>query len=105
MVKIKIVFTDVAKNHLKEIYQYYKKKASLKVAKSLKEKILSDIYRLKHHPELGNKEAFLTNLEKGYRKLIAGNYKIIYRIVNKEIVIDTIFDTRQEPEELITVLK
>ena len=102
---MKIIFTNIAKNRLKENYKYYKKKANQKVAKSIKEKILTDIHKLKHHPELGNKEVFLINLEKGYRKLIAGNYKIIYRIVNKEIVIDTIFDTRQEPEELLTGLK
>lgn len=97
---MKIVFTDIAKKRLRGIYKHYKNNASLKVAQSIKGKILTDIKKLKYHSELGNREDFLVNLGKGYRKLISGNYKIIYRVVEKGIVIDTIFDTRQEPIEL-----
>jgi len=105
VVELEIVFTDVAKRSLKFIYLYYRKKAGLKVAKSVKGTILADIQKLKRHSRIGNKEGFLQNLEKGYRKLISGNYKIVYRIVNREIIIDTIFDTRQEPIELLKGLK
>lgn len=97
---MKIVFTDVARNRLKEIYIYHKEVASVKVADSLKKKIIDSIRKLSTHPELGNEEPYLSHLRRKYRKLIIGNYKAIYRIIDNAIVIDTIFDSRQEPEEL-----
>ncbi len=97
---MKIVFTDIAKSRLKDIYLYYKQEASLKVAQSIKDTILYEIGKLKKHPALGNEEEYLSKLKQGYRKLIIGNYKAIYRIIESTIVIDTIFDSRQEPKEL-----
>ena len=102
---MKIIFTDTAKKHLKSIYQYYRKEASLKVAKSIKDNILTDIGKLKNHPQIGSEETFLSPLKQEYKKLVTGNYKVIYRIVDNYIVIDTLFDTRQEPKELLKKLK
>jgi len=97
---LKIFLTQNAKERLKEIYAYYKKEASLRIAKTIKNKIIKEIKKLSKHPELGNEEAALKFLNSGYRKLISGHYKIIYRILDAQIIIDTIFDTRQEPEKL-----
>lgn len=102
---MKIIFTAVAKARLKDIYIYYKQEASLKVAQSVKDKILDGIRKLKTYPELGSEESYLSYLKRGYRKLIIGNYKIIYRIIENEIVIDTVFDSRQEPEEMKIYVK
>ena len=38
-------------------------------------------------------------------KLIIGNYKVIYRIIEDTVVIDTIFDSRQEPLEMLRDVK
>jgi toxin ParE1/3/4 len=100
-----IVFTDIAKARLKDIYIYYKQEASLKVAQSIKDTIIDEIRKLKKHPELGNEEAGLSHLNHVYRKLIIGNYKAIYRIIDNTIIIDTIFDSRQEPKELTKEVK
>ena len=97
---MKIFFTQPAKEKLKEIYFYYKQAASTRVAKSVKNRILSDIKKLRKTPGIGNEEDALKFLERNYRKLISGNYKIIYRIIEKQIIIDTIFDSRQEPEKI-----
>ena len=102
---MKVVFTEVAKSRLKEIHTYYKREASPKVANSIKDTILHEITNLKHHPELGNEEAYLAHLKRGYRKLVIGNYKAIYRIIDEMIVIDTIFDSRQEPQEMAKEMK
>lgn len=39
---------------------------------------------------------------RGYRYLVEGNYKIVYKVYNeeKEILISTVFDTRQNPTKL-----
>lgn len=102
---MKIVLTDIARARLKDIYLYYKQEASLKAAKSIKDSIIREIYKLKKHPESGNEEAYLSHLNRGYRKLIIGNYKAIYRIIENTIVIDTIFDSRQEPKEMLKEIK
>ncbi|MEO5571469.1 MAG: type II toxin-antitoxin system RelE/ParE family toxin [Bacteroidia bacterium] len=97
---MKIFFTQLAKEKLKEIYLFYKRTASVSSAKSIKKKILSDIKKLSKNPRIGNEEDALKYLKLSYRKLISGNYKIIYRIIENQIIIDTIFDSRQEPEKL-----
>ena len=102
---MKIIFTDIARARLKDIYIYYKQEASLKVAQSIKDNIIHEIAKLKKHPELGNEEVYLSKLKRGYRKLIIGNYKAIYRIIENTIVIDTIFDSRQEPKEMAKEIK
>ena len=102
---MKIVFTNIAKTRLKDIYIYYKHETPLKVAQSIKDNIIDGISKLKKHPELGNEEVALSYLKQGYRKLIIGNYKAIYRIIDNMIVIDTIFDSRQEPKELAKEIK
>jgi toxin ParE1/3/4 len=102
---MKIVFTEVATARLKDIYLYYKHKASLKTAETIKANILSSIGKLKSHPEIGNTEEYLSHLKRGYRKLVIGKYKAIYRIIEDTIVIDTIFDSRQEPGEMSKSVK
>jgi len=35
-----------------------------------------------------------------YRYLVEGNYKIIYRIKDESIVVDSVFDCRQNPVKM-----
>jgi plasmid stabilization system protein ParE len=97
---MKITFSEVAIAQLKDIYNYYKSYASLKIAQSIKEKILSSVKLLKRYPKLGGEELTLTHLNRGYRRMVVGNYKIVYRIIDESIFVDAIFDARQAPEKL-----
>jgi plasmid stabilization system protein ParE len=97
---MKVLFTDIAVERLRDIYIYYKNRASLKVAQSVKDKIIDGISNLGTRPKIGNEESNLSYLKRGYRKLVIGNYKVIYRIVGDTVIIDTIFDSRQEPKEM-----
>ncbi|MGP8214587.1 MAG: type II toxin-antitoxin system RelE/ParE family toxin [Bacteroidia bacterium] len=97
---MKVVFTDIASKRLRDIYAYYKQEASLTVAKSVKGKIIGGIRNLETNPKLGSEETYLLYLKRGYRKIVIGNYKIIYRVIDSTVVVDTIFDSRQEPKEL-----
>jgi len=56
--------------------------------------------RLKGHPFLGQEEEFLKERGSGHRYLVEGNYKIIYKVIGKEVYITDIFDTRQGPEKM-----
>ena len=56
---------------------------------------------LKQYPQLGRVEEALSHLNQGHRYLLEGNYKIIYRLINPNILaITDIFDTRQNPDKL-----
>jgi toxin ParE1/3/4 len=95
---MKIKSTDKAKERLKEIYQYYKREASITIAKRIKDDILARIKILKEHKDLGPIDEQLKYLNLGHRKLTQGNYKIVYRAEKNTIYITDIFDTRQDPD-------
>ena len=42
----------------------------------------------------------LEKLNQDYRYIVIGNYKIIYRIYLNEVIINDVFDTRQDPEKM-----
>ena len=70
---MKLVWTDFAIRNLKDIFDYYSTKASKQVAHKIRRQILNN----------------------NHRYLVSGNHKLIYRIVGDEIIINDVFDTRQ----------
>ncbi len=99
---MKVVWTDLARSQLKEIYQYYKEVASVKVASSIRQKIFAKTSKLSKNAELGQEEFNPVVAEMNYRYLVSGNYKVIYRVAKKEkiILIASVFDTRRDPGTL-----
>lgn len=96
---LKIYWTDFAKNELKNIFDHYKKEASLHIARKLLIEITKETLKLTEQPEIGQREELLLNDSKDFRCLIFKNYKIIYWINLKKnwIEILDVFDTRQNP--------
>ncbi len=100
--ELKIYWTDFAKLELRKIFDFYKEKANLKIAKKIIEKITTSTVRLSNQPNMGAREPLLQNRKQEFRYLICDNYKIIYWH-NKEknrIDISDVFDTRQNPIKL-----
>ena len=97
---MKIKFTALAKSQLKDIYNYYQTNASKQIATKICNKIFEKIELLKTYKEAGSEEEYLRHLNSGHRKLICGNYKIIYRIAQNIIFITDIFDSRQNPNKM-----
>jgi len=99
---MKVIWTELAKVQLKQACQYYKEVAGSRVAKSIKSKIFEKTRNLSRNPEIGQHEQNALVAALGYRYLVSGNYKIIYRIEKEEkiVVIASVFDTRQHPDEL-----
>lgn len=98
---MKIIWTDFALKSLREIYFYYTNNVSKIIADKIKADIFNSIKQLKKHPNSGTTEFFLFHLGEGHKYLICRNYKILYKIINKNIYITDIFDTRQSPDYLI----
>lgn len=96
--KIDVYWTAQAKSDLKYIFDWIKEtsksvEAATKVRDSIVEKSLNI-----HFTEQYQIDEFLGE---PYRRMIEGNYKIIYEVVNsKEIKIVIIFDVRQNPVKL-----
>jgi plasmid stabilization system protein ParE len=54
------------------------------------------------HKELGKVEENNNVSGGGFRFLVSGNYKIVYRIIDsKSILIASVFDCRQNPEKMM----
>ncbi|HUH34233.1 MAG TPA: type II toxin-antitoxin system RelE/ParE family toxin [Moheibacter sp.] len=98
---MKIIWTDFAVNNLKDIFDYYKMKASYKIAHKIRKQILSSTKQLSNNPESGQIEFNLVKLNQKHRYIVCGNYKIIYKIKGKKIIINDVFDVRQHPIKMI----
>ena len=92
----KIIWTDEAKADLKDIYEFIRKE-SLQGAKN----VVFDIRNAPKSvcfPQQNEKEWYNNK----YQRIIVRNYKVLYRVEEsaKELIISTVFDTRQNPDKL-----
>ena len=60
-------------------------------------RIWKDIRELARFPFGGQVEPYLEHLGGGHRRLVVGNFKVIYRVANDTVFITDIFDARQDP--------
>ncbi|WP_422356147.1 type II toxin-antitoxin system RelE/ParE family toxin [Roseivirga pacifica] len=97
---MKVIWTDKAKSHVRDIYNFYSKKVSVSLAKRISLRITQKPKILTKQPQIGQKETLLREINPELRYLVEGNYKIIYLLTNTEIVIVSVFDTRQEPNKI-----
>ena len=97
---MKLVVTDPAKERLKDIHDYYKHKANLQIADKIKSGIIEKLKFVKEFPLTGQEEEHLIELNLGHRRMVEGNYKIIYRINQDIIYVTDIFDSRQDPSKM-----
>ena len=74
---------------------YYQRNGTKAYSSGLNNEVRETIALLKKHPFLGRKTEF-----DHVRVLIKGDYKIFYQIMEKEILILMIWDSRQDPTDL-----
>ena len=99
---LKIIWSEFAETQLDEIYEYYEKRASPRIAKKLLKGIINEPNKLIKTPQIGQEEELLKHRETEYRYLVYKNYKLIYSVdtENGFIKIADVFDTRQNPPKL-----
>jgi plasmid stabilization system protein ParE len=99
---VKIFWTDFAKEQLRNIFDYYKLKASPRVAKNLVTGIVEKANTLDFQKEIGQKEELLLSRKENFRYLIYKNYKVIYWFneTKNRIEISDVFDVRQNPTKI-----
>lgn len=97
---MEIIFTDQSLKSLTEILDFIRDSVSAERVDEIKNKIINKTDILLINPHVGQKEPNLEHLKAGHRRLIEGNYKIIYRIAENIIYITDIFDSRKDPEKM-----
>lgn len=75
---LEILWTQLAEEKLYDIFQYYKYKAGIKIAKKIIAKIVDQTLILEQNSKTGQIEELLVNRKYEFRYLVFGNYKIIY---------------------------
>jgi plasmid stabilization system protein ParE len=96
---MKVIWSGFAIKMLKEINLYYKERASIKLANSIRKDVFSATKQLHKYPLSGSEEQALKHLKQNHRYLVNGNYKIIYKPIKEGVLITDIFDTRQNPDK------
>ena len=95
------IFTRFAEQDLIEILDYFVEK-SPEYIPTLVKKVDIRLEELRQYPKKGR---VVPELEKksitDYRELIEGNYRIIYHIKEKDVLVLSIIDGRRNFEELI----
>ncbi len=98
---MRIKITDPAKDQLKRIYHYFRRRGNGKKGRQVRKDVLAKAKLLKDHPMLGQEEDNLKHLGQGHRYVpIKPFYKMIYRIIKPVIYITDIFDTRQDVDKM-----
>lgn len=98
---MKIIWSKFAETQLDEIYAYYEKEVSARVAKKIIIGIINESKKLIKTPLIGQEE-LLKDRAIHYRYFVFKNYKLIYSVddTNGFIKISDVFDTRQNPPKL-----
>lgn len=96
MVKRKIIWSKRASIKLFEILEFYSNRnKSQRYSAKLYQKFTKELSLLNRHPDIG----INTDFEQ-IKGLIVGNFIIFYEITFENILVHTIWDCRQDPNDL-----
>lgn len=95
-----LIYTEQALLGLEESLAFIAPKVSHEKLIEIRDRILDKADTLLTDPFKGQEEIYLESLGLGHRRLIIEHYKIIYRVVEENIYITDILDSRQDPEKI-----
>lgn len=95
-----ILWSDWSLRQLEEIHAFYAEEANSQVADRIIASILQTTRLLEQYPNGGQLEPSLDHLGQGHRRIVVGQYKVIYQVVEEAIRIVDVFDSRQDPERM-----
>ena len=101
---MKVVITKQALESLKDSMDFYIKEVGIpkEIISKMKSELLKRCKQLSIDPFLGQEESILSFLNLGHRRIIEGNFKIIYRIVDGQVIVTDFFDSRRNPSKAKT---
>jgi plasmid stabilization system protein ParE len=76
---MKLFYTQQALSSLQECLDFFPPKVSAEKVNEIRDRILAKADTLLSNPYIGQAEEYLEHLDKKHRRIIEGNYKILYR--------------------------
>lgn len=98
---MKVVWSAWALRQVDEIHAWYSTQATPAVADRIVEDILAAAQLLEQFPFGGQMEPWLEHKGLGHRRVVVGNFKVVYRVHQDEVRIVDVFDARQDPGKMI----
>jgi plasmid stabilization system protein ParE len=102
---MKLIWSQLANRQIDEIFEYYKSVSGLRTAQGIVRKLYTCAEVLVKNPQGGQRESWLDDCSEEYRRLVDGNYKIIYVVEDEKVSVVGIFDTRRNPDMLYKIVK
>jgi plasmid stabilization system protein ParE len=97
---MRVEWSEQAEKDVKTIFDYLKSVAGERTARKMVSKIYSSSILLAGNPLAGQREFSLGDMPHEYRRLIEGNYKLIYRTVGEAVDVVAVWDARRDPVAL-----
>ncbi|MFY0602079.1 MAG: type II toxin-antitoxin system RelE/ParE family toxin [Cyclobacteriaceae bacterium] len=99
---MRVEITSQSLDRLEESLRFYLEDLGVPLERvlSIKDDLLSKAKSLSSHPYKGQLEPYLAKLKKDHRRIIEGNFKIIYRIEGDVIYVTDFFDSRKDPANM-----
>ena len=95
-----VIWDDEAKASLRSIYNYIKKRESIDQARKIRDGIRDLAKSLGFMPHKYMEDPFLKDEPGDNRFKVIWNYKLIYEVTEKEIIILDVFHTSRDPQNL-----
>lgn len=97
-----VEFTTGARQDLLKIYRYIKTAGSPEAAKKMYDQLSKACSSLSQNPERGNVPSEIEGLsEMLCRQIVIKNYRIIYQVIGKVVIIHGIIDGRRNIREVM----
>jgi plasmid stabilization system protein ParE len=103
--KLKIVWSPLAKQSLRDIYDYIKARETLKQATIVRNEIIELVGSLNDFPDKFQRDPYLANEPEEVRYALIWNYKILYEVQKNMIAVLEIFHTSRNPKDIEKVKK
>ncbi len=97
---MKLIYTDQAITSLQECLDFFPPEVPAEKVNEIRDKVLAKVDKLVTNPYIGQREEYLEHLGQAHRRVVQGNYKIIYRIQEEAIYVTDIFDSRKYPSKI-----
>lgn len=99
---MKVVITEQSLKRLEDTLRFYIEELEIpkdQVVK-IKSRLIGKAKSLSKTPHKGQYEPYLSKLKQGHRRLVEGNFKIIYRVEDEFIYVVDFFDSRDDPKKM-----
>ena len=100
--RFEVALTEGAEDDLEAIHGYLAEHHSIDAAESLLDAFLEKISTLERHPERGGVPKELDALGvREFRQVLLGPYRLIYRVIGRQVVVLVIADGRRDMQALL----